>query len=253
MRTLITGLLVAIGMAPAVAAAQSVALTPSVVILKGTSGHSATQRLTITNGASVDLAFTMEAFDVVVKDGRRVFSGPGELAGSIAATAVFSVPSIVVAAGAKAAVDVTITVPNNTAVRAMVALFKGTTKLAYGPRTATASLGTLLTFTLSDRLSMKPGELIVRPQSPTTNAVFELPLENDGSEPIVPHGVAAVLDATGRLVARSGFAEKRLLPGERLIFRSEYPGELEPGSYRVLATFEWGGISVSRQTSLVIP
>jgi hypothetical protein len=62
-------------------------------------------------------------------------------------------------------------------------------------------------------------------------------LTNTGSEPVIAGGIAAVLNETGTLVGKASFEEQRLLPGERLLFRAEYPAELKTGHYRVIASF----------------
>ena len=253
MNRIVAASIAIVGLLPGIAAAQTVTLTPSVIQLKGTVGQSTTQRLTMTNASSMDLTFVLEAQDVVVTGGRRVFVGPGEIPGSIARTVVFSQRSVVIPSGQSRSVTVTVTVPRDVSNRAVVALFRGTTKIPSGDNMATASLGALLTFTLSDHVSLSPAELIVQPQSPTANTSFELPVANSGTEPVAPKGMVAILDARGRLVGRAPFEEKRLLPGERVTFRSEYSGDLGPGSYRVLSTFEYAGTTVSRSAQLVIP
>src|SRR4029079_2377351 len=78
------------------AAAQSITLTPSVVQLKGRTGQTTTQTLTIGNMTTRELSFVLEARDVVVRNGTRQFVAAGEMAGSIAATAVFSPRALVV-------------------------------------------------------------------------------------------------------------------------------------------------------------
>jgi hypothetical protein len=40
-------------------------------------------------------------------------------------------------------------------------------------------------------------------------------------------------------VGKAPFEDQRLLPGERLLFRTEYPGELKAGDYRVFASFQY--------------
>jgi hypothetical protein len=47
------------------------------------------------------------------------------------------------------------------------------------------------------------------------------------------------LSETGTLVGKASFEEQRLLPGERLPFRAEYPAELKSGHYRVFASFQY--------------
>src|ERR1051326_6756725 len=119
------------------AAAETVSLMPSVVQLKGRAGQSATQTLRLTNLSARDLTFTLEARDVMVYGGKRVFANAGQFAGSIAATSVFSEKSITVPAGGSRSATVTVTVPEHTSTRAVVALFRGTTNVGAGGVSAT--------------------------------------------------------------------------------------------------------------------
>jgi hypothetical protein len=232
------------------ARAGSLGLSPAVVTLRGEAGQSTRQQLTIQNGSAHELAFDLVAMDVVVRDGKRTFVAAGELRGSIAATAVFSEKSVVVRPSASRTVEVTVTLPPATRHRAIVALFRGTTRLGGRAARATVTLGTLLTFTVSDRISVAASDLTVEPPSDSENAAFELACANDGDEPVVPRGMAVVLDGAGRLVGKVALTQKRLLPGERGALRAEYPGELRPGAYRVVVTLEVEGRSLVRQAEL---
>src|SRR5512146_431620 len=74
----------------------SISLTPAVVMGKGSFGQTLAQTLTLTNNTGADLGFNLVAEDIVVKDGKRVFVPAGELADSIAASAVFSPKAVFV-------------------------------------------------------------------------------------------------------------------------------------------------------------
>lgn len=234
-------------------AGQTLSLSPSVIQLQGTVGQSTTQTLTIENSTSLELAFELVAEDVVVVDGTRAFVAAGEIPGSIAATAVFTPPAITVPAGEKRSVTVTVTLPPRAEHRGIVALFRGVTQLIIGGKAATASLGTLMTFTMSKHVSLEPATLMVLPQSPSSNASFEQAFQNNGHEPVVPAGVAVILDGNGRMVGRANFESRRLLPGERVTMRAEYPGELRTGRYRVLATFQFEDKVITQAAALDIP
>jgi hypothetical protein len=65
-------------------------------------------------------------------------------------------------------------------------------------------------------------------------------------------GVAVVVDAAGALRGKAPFAAHRLLPGERVALRAEYGGELPPGRYRALATFDYEGRSATRTAEFVV-
>jgi hypothetical protein len=235
-----------------VAGAQSVTLTPSVIELAGKYQQSTTQTLTMRNGTDLTLRFELEAEDVSVADGKRVFSRAGDLAHSIAAGAVFVPQSIVIPPGESRTVAVTLTVPRETDLRGVVAMFKGTTRIAKGKSASTLSLGALMTFTLSDVYSVACSDLRVAPQTGTANATFEQDFANDGAEPVAPKGVAVILNGAGAIVGKVGFQSQRLLPREQLTFKAQYPGELRAGTYTVLSTFEYAGRAISRTAPLII-
>ena len=57
---------------------------------------------------------------------------------------------------------------------------------------------------------------------------------------------------TGTIAGKTAFPAQRVLPGERVTFRTEYPGELRSGRYRVLSTFEFAGQALTRTGALVV-
>ena len=226
----------------------SLSLSPAVVMTKGSFGQSITQTLLLTNGTARPMAFDLVAEDAVVRDGKRVFVPAGEMQGSIAATAVFSKPSVVVDPFSNATVDVRFTVPQGTAVRAVVALFRGTDKIPSGLGTVsmTASLGTLITFNMTDQIHVAADPITAANQTDVTNAVISEWLTNTGHEPVIPSGMVAVLDSTGSLVGKAELPAQRLLPGERLQFKAECPAALPPGAYRVLASYQFEGQTITQ-------
>jgi hypothetical protein len=241
----------------ATAAAQAgangaLSLSPAVVPLRGDFGQSTTQRLTLVNGTSLPFSFDLVAQDVVVKDGTRSFVDAGSIAGSIAATAVFSSRHVEVPAGESVSVTATFTLPADTSQRAVVAIFRGTNQIRKNGVPMTASLGTLLTFTLSDDIAMGARPLSVRPQSPSENLAVSGLCENSGKEPFVTRGVVAILDRNGALRGRTDIAPHRLLPGERTELGAEYPGELEAGRYRVLVTLDYEGHTLRQSAEVEV-
>ncbi len=107
----------------------SLSLSPAVVMTQGTFGQSVRQALTLSNATPYELAFDMMAEDVTVESGKRSYVAAGQLPGSIAATAVFSQKQVTVKPFTTAAVDVHFTIPPGSPLRAVVALFRGTTRL----------------------------------------------------------------------------------------------------------------------------
>ncbi|MEA2336333.1 MAG: hypothetical protein QOE82_340 [Thermoanaerobaculia bacterium] len=216
-----------------------VSVSPAVVMLRGNVGQSTTQTLTFTNGTSRPLSFEMKAYDAVVRDGKRLFVEPGSMRGSIAATAAFSPKLFTVAPRQSVHVSLTITIPPQPAVRAIAVMCEGTTKLGTGPLKVSASVGTLLTFAIAgDVLAATASPLTVQPPTGSAALVAAQQLVNSGTEPVVATGMLAILNAAGSLAGKQEIPEWRLLPGEKKDMRVEYDGELAPGRYRAMITYD---------------
>lgn len=234
--------------------APSLSLSPAVVVTKGSFGQSITQTLLLTNGTARDMAFDMVAEDVIARDGRRIFVPAGELKGSIANTAMFSAPSVLVKPFSSASVDVRFTIPTGSDIRAVVALFRGTNKFPSSTAgvAMTASLGTLITFSMSDNYQVAADPVQALDQSDVNNAMVSEWLTNTGTDPVIPEGMVAFLDAAGALVAKAPLPAQRLLPGERLEFKAECAASLPSGRYRVLASYQFEGKTVTQAGELVV-
>jgi hypothetical protein len=232
------------------ATAQTVTLSPAVVPLGGRPGQSTTQRLTVLNGTNRALSFELVAKDVVIRNGERTFVNAGELANSIAASAVFSTRMVTVPPGEERSVRVTVTLPAQLPCRAVVVLFQGTTRISGN---ATVSIGSLLTFDLAGKVSIAPGDVVADPPTASSNAALKLPVTNSGNEPAVVRGAAAIIGPGGALVGKVALDSRRLLPGETTVLRADYAGELSRASYRVNATIETAQQSWTRTTELNIP
>ena len=219
---------------------SGISLSPSVVMLAGQPGQAHRQTLRLTNHTARELAFTLEAQDVVADDGRRAFLAAGERAGSVAATAVFSAREIVIGPGAVGTVDVTVTMPRASAIRGVAAIFRGRTIVGSQRGVAmTASLGALLTFTLSTDIKIDGAVPEVSPQTDSTNLSVTEWVTNVGAEPVVAGGAAAVINEAGLLVGKVPVEAQRLMPGEKLAFKAEYPDLLPPGRYRAILSLEY--------------
>ena len=216
-------------------------ITPAVVTVHGQLGQSATQRLVLTNNTPHEHAFELVAEDVIVKDGRRSFVPAGEIDGSIAATAIFSRNYIVIRPGETTSIDVTVSLPRAARHRGVVAIFRG----------ATTSIGTMLTFSLSDDVAVDAGPLTVTPQTAIANLGVRQSCSNNGHEPVVAHGVASILDPKGVLVGQIELEPRRLFPSENATIEGEYGGELQRGRYRVMLTFDLGGRKTLTRTAEV--
>lgn len=254
MRTITLLLLLSLFALPLAAAEDgALSLSPAVVMLRGEFGQSTTQTLTLTNGTSRAFSFDLVAQDVIAQGGKRVFVDAGATVGSIAATAVFSTRHVELAPGETTHVTVTVTLPPSTEERAMVALFRGTNRVMSGLVPMTASLGSLLTFSVSDEVEMSATPLDVRPQSASAALAVRHACTNAGREPLVARGVMAVVDARGTLVGKSPLTPKRLLPGESAEVAGEYGGDLTSGRYRVLVTYDYEGRTLTQSADVEIP
>jgi hypothetical protein len=233
----------------------TLSLSPAVIEARGTFGQSLVQTLTLANQTPSDFPFEMIADDVLIKNGKREFVPMGETPHSVAASAVFSETRGVAKANSVHQVEVRITIPPETDVRAVVAIFHGVTNLAGSENAVgiTASLGTLITFQLGETVKVEAEPLKVSPATGASNTSASVWLKNPGNEPIVPEGVAAFLDERGALVGKGKFPAQRLLPGERLEYVAEYPGSLSPGTYRVLCSFRYDQRDFTAEATLNVP
>jgi hypothetical protein len=231
----------------------TLALSPAVVMLEGHYGQSTTQTLTLTNGTSRAFSFDLVAQDVVTVKGARTYAEAGSIAGSIAATAVFTPNRVDVPPGGAVTVRMIVTLPPATRQRAVMALFRGTNTFMSGQVPMTASLGMLLTFTLSDRVEMEVAPLSVRPQSASASLAVAQVCRNAGTEPLVARGVMAVLDEKGSLVGKAALAPRRLLPGEQAELGGEFAGELDPGKYSVFLTYDYAGRTLTESAQVTVP
>jgi hypothetical protein len=223
-------------------------------MLEARQGQSATQSLTVDNHTGGSFGFELEALDVVIRDGKRTFIEAGELPGGIARTAVFTPRAVMLQPGESATVQVTVTVPENPGVRAIVALFRGTTAIASaGGIAMTGSIGTLITFTLSKEFHIENtigGQVSL---SPDNNLSLSQSLLNTGAEPVIPKGILAILNSSGGLVGKVTVPGKRLLPGEQVDFTTDYPMPLKPGKYRALTSMKYEGGVLTTSADFVVP
>jgi hypothetical protein len=225
---------------PADSTRASISLSPAVIAVRCKPGQGTTQTLTISNNTSAEVRFNLETQDVVVSDGKRSLSPAGLIANGIAATSVVSPTAVVVKAGEDATVQVTFTLPPETAQRAVVTLFRGVLiPQSDGVVGLGASLGTLITFNLSTDFKLESGPVEASPQTAEANSILSEELHNTGTEPVVPKGIIVILNASGKRVTKAPFKTQRLLPGERVVFVATNPARLAPGHYRTLSSFEF--------------
>jgi hypothetical protein len=235
-------------------ARASIALSPAVIMVRCKPGQSTTQTLTIVNHTASEVRFNLATEDVVVRDGRRSYWPAGRIANGIASSSVASPSSVAVKAGEEASVQITLTLPSETAQRAVVTFFRGgVVGAGNGAIGLSASLGTLITFNASSDYEVEAGPVQASLQTPAANLILSKELRNRGSEPVIPKGVIAILNASGKRVAKAPFSPQRLLPGERLIFAATNPAQLAPGHYRTVSSFEFEGKVLTSAGEFTIP
>jgi hypothetical protein len=248
---------------PAALAAQSLAeeaqgppsltLSPAVIMVKAKPGQAISQELTLWNNTGSELAFEMQAMDVVVRDGKRVFVPAGELEKGIARFASFTNDHPVALPRSSVTTRVTLTLPDSPEPRAIACTFMGRTVMSESNAVQmTASLGTLFTFTLADDFRIEKEPLEVMVGAGTKTILFRERLKNMGTDPIVPKGVVAVTNEHGSLVARVPIRSQRLLPGESLEFSAEYPGLPRAGNYRATFLVEHESALVSNAAEFTV-
>jgi hypothetical protein len=227
--------------------APSLALSPAVIMIKAGPGASSTHPMTMTNLTNTRFRFVLEAFDVVIRGGKRVFVPAGETEGGIARSAIFDPPAIELNPGESAQIKVTLTVPAEPKVRAVAAIFHGQTALpGKGTLMFTGSLGALITYNLSEKIAVRVDALAVSAQTESSNLTVSEHLENYGPEPVIPKGTLAILKDSGELIGRVAIQPHRLLPGEEFDYAVEYPHNLRPGKYRAMVSLEHeGGVQTS--------
>jgi hypothetical protein len=226
--------------------APSLALSPAVIMLKTQPGTSSTHVLTMANLTHTQFRFVLEASDVVIRDGKRVFVPAGETEGGIARSAIFDPPAIELPAGESARVKITLTVPPEPSVRAVVAIFHGQTALQGKGALFTGSLGALITYNLPGKIDIRAAAPAVSPQSESVNLTVSEQVKNAGEEPLIPKGTLAILNTSGALIGRVAIEPHRLLPGEEFNYTVEYPRTLMAGKYRAMMSLEHeGGVNTS--------
>jgi hypothetical protein len=119
-------------------------------------------------------------------------------------------------------------------------IFRGQTVVGnQGGVAMTASLGSLMTFTLSGDTRIEGDAPEVSEQTEARNLVVTEWITNVGTEPVVAGGAAALLNDAGTLIGKIPVERQRLMPGERLAFRAEYPELLAAGRYRAILSLEY--------------
>jgi hypothetical protein len=220
-----------------------------------TPGQSITIPYEVNNATESLFHFTVEVVDAVVQDGKRTFVPAGITEGGIAATAKSSPVEFDVAPGGHSESSVTFTMPFGSPQRAVVVYFRGRPPAPTDKNQPSLqiSLGALVTCKVSDQYSFSAGVFQYDPQSEAANVSVSYELTNTGTEPVLPKGTMALLNPSGKLVGKAQFQARRLLPGERDVFKTSSPAVLPPGRYRVVSVFEFGGVSTNGGGEVLVP
>lgn len=232
---------------------STITVSPGGLSMKGTPGGTLTQRFTVNNGTSTFYKFDIEVVDVVVLDGERKFIPAGRLPGSIATLAVVPPEPVFLSPGKDATVPVTFVVPRETNLRAVAVFFHGQPATGEPKSNLRLNIGAVIDFSMTDQVQMESQQLIIEPQSLSSNLRITEILANVGHEPFIARGVAAILDGPGKLVGKASFTQKRLLPSEHNELRAEYAGSLRPGKYRIVCSFDYAGKTVTKTAELLVP
>jgi hypothetical protein len=230
-------------------------MSPSIMEQGCAEGQSVTIPYEVSNGTESPFHFTVDVVDAVVRDGKRTFVEPGITEGGIAATAKASPVEFDVAPGQQGRSSVTFTMPIGSQQREAVVYFRGKPPSLEDKNQPNVqiSLGALIICKVGNQLSFKVDVFRYDPQSDSANVSVSYELTNTGAEPVSPKGTMALLNSSGKLVGRSQFEPRQLLPGQRDVFRASSTAVLPPGRYRVVSVFDYGGVSTNGSVEVLVP
>jgi hypothetical protein len=122
-------------------------VTPAVILAQGNPGQMISNDLVVNNSSGQDLNFAVTAEDMVIQQGRLVAVPAGQAPNGIAANVILSNRVLSVPAWRTATLSVSMTIPFDTPVRAVLIVLSGTEKIpAAAGITLQPSLGTVITF-----------------------------------------------------------------------------------------------------------
>src|SRR5260370_4606775 len=157
--------------------------------------------------------FERSVVDVITREGKRVFATAGEFTGSIAATAATKPKRISVPAHGSAAAELTLTIPMQPSIRAVVARFQGAPVAAQNGPAISLGIGSLVTFELSGNISAAAAPLVVHTPTSTRNLSFSDSVQNVGGEPFIATRVVSMLYSAQRPVTHNHIPPYPVLPG----------------------------------------
>jgi hypothetical protein len=234
--------------------ASTVAVSPAVLSLRGPAGKMHTQTFRVTNLTQNIYTFKVEVADVIVEGGKRRFVPAGLTDRGLASLTTVHHNEVRLGPGEEFSIPVTFMMPAESRVRAVAVFFRGVPEqLVPSQRRILLNVGAVVDFSLTNEVILDAVATDVLPQTATSSATVRQQLANIGPEPTIVRGVAAFLDGSGKLVGKTVFEQKRLLPGERSSVVARYGGTLARGRYRVVLSLEYSGETLTNSTELVIP
>lgn len=167
----------------------SLTLIPTLILDASLPNQSSTHTLVVHNRTSFEMVFDVEARDLVLRGGKPAYLPPGQVEGSAAATLAYSTRTLELKPMQSASLDVTLTMPDKTAVKGVAILLnpKGTMFPSTSGSIA-ASLGSIISFgdrATGDDRQGPASTVTAEPTLTISQWVIDPPRPCPGSDPSV--------------------------------------------------------------------
>ncbi len=236
-----------------------ISISPSIIRLTAKPGDSQEAIVKVWNKSHSAMRFMLDVSDVgnrVTKDGKleRIFVAPGTLPFSCAKWIVLPETEFVLPSGESHDVKVLISVPADAAGgKSGVVFFRGVSvseqeQASDAPQKATTSvqiqprLGVLIFAEMAGTVQ-RTGSLedfkVIPPSSDRPLTLWYI-FKNAGNADILVEGSFYILDQNNALVAKQNLNAIRTFPGDQGSSETVWEGQLPPGKYRLVASFELG-------------
>jgi hypothetical protein len=179
-------------------------LIPTVILDAGQPSQSSTHTLVVHNRTPYELDFSIEAKDLVSRDGKPVYLPGGEAPDSVAGAMVFSTRTLDVKPMQSSSLDVTLNMPVRTTVRGVVVLLNSRVSMAQGSKgSVTVSLGSFITWPSSPGGEDPPvGDITATATAGSSLSISQWMVDQPQACPgvessISPHGESAVKNDNG--------------------------------------------------------
>jgi hypothetical protein len=233
---------------------NSVAVTPMSIDVRVKRGTSYTQTFTVTNNTETRLRFQCSLGDIWYNEqNERISGAPGTLPRSASQWVQFLPSEVIVEPRSSGTVKAIITVPQTAGggyysvpiFEAAPADRSTPMSSVYQASTATASIavrfrGLIMLTTLdAAEYNVEILEGRISPPGASAELVAELYLHNRSTAHVRVRGAFAILNSSGVLMGRGTIRQKRYLPGQRNVLRSEWAGKLAAGQYTSVITLSY--------------